>query len=82
MSKKMKSNAGSQILDLIVSRSKIYHPVVFDKPICRDPDDDKFLACALSSKSKFLVSGDKDLLELHPFKKTPIVKAAEFLKNF
>ena len=29
--------------------------------VCRDPEDDKFLACAASAKVAFLVSGDKDL---------------------
>jgi predicted nucleic acid-binding protein len=30
--------------------------------VCRDPDDDKFLACAIAGKTKIVVSGDKDLL--------------------
>ena len=34
--------------------------------VCRDPDDDKFIGCALDSKSKYIVSGDKDLLSLKP----------------
>lgn len=32
----------------------------------RDPDDDVFLHTALHSKAEWLVSGDKDLLELSP----------------
>lgn len=38
---------------------------------CRDPHDDKFLACALQGQADFLVTGDKDLLQLagrYPFK--------------
>ena len=35
--------------------------------VCRDPDDDKFLACAVSAKVAFLVSGDKDLCSLRKF---------------
>ena len=31
------------------------------KPICRDPDDDKFIACALAAGADCIVSGDKDL---------------------
>ena len=35
--------------------------------VCRDPEDDKFLACAASAKVAFLVSGDKDLCSLGKF---------------
>jgi uncharacterized protein len=35
--------------------------------VCRDPDDDKFLACAASAKVAFLISGDKDLCSLGKF---------------
>lgn len=29
--------------------------------VCRDPKDDKFLACAVEGKADYLVSSDKDL---------------------
>lgn len=32
--------------------------------ICRDPDDDSVLACAVAAGADYLVSGDKDLLVL------------------
>jgi uncharacterized protein len=41
---------------------------------CRDPKDDKFIHCALSSRAKYLVSGDKDILSLtqnFPFRVIP-----------
>ncbi len=31
------------------------------KSLCRDPSDDKFLACALSANANHLISGDADL---------------------
>ena len=39
-------------------------PVSLGKPRSRDPKDDPFLACALSSRSRYLISRDKDLLVL------------------
>ncbi len=33
-------------------------------PVCRDPDDQKFLEAALAAKADFLVSKDQELLEL------------------
>lgn len=48
-------------------------------PLCRDPDDDVFLACALAVKADYLVSGDKDLLCLKEHGMTKIVTTTEFL---
>lgn len=47
--------------------------------ICRDPKDDRFLDLALSGKADYLVSGDGDLLVLHPFRGTAILTPSDFL---
>lgn len=46
---------------------------------CNDPDDDKFLSCAVSASANLIVSGDKDLCDLGKYKS---VRAADFLKMF
>jgi uncharacterized protein len=46
---------------------------------CRDPKDDKFLEVGVSGKADVIVSGDGDLLELHPFAGIPILTPAAFL---
>ena len=48
---------------------------------CRDPDDDKFLELALSGNADVIVSGDDDLLVLHPFRGTPILSPDAFLES-
>jgi predicted nucleic acid-binding protein len=48
---------------------------------CRDPDDDKFLAVALSGDAACLITGDTDLLELDPFEGLPILTPAAFLRD-
>lgn len=50
--------------------------------LCRDPEDDKFLACALSASANYIVSGDKDLCDISRYKSIKIVKVSEFLKMF
>lgn len=45
----------------------------------RDPDDDHVLGCALAASAKVIVTGDKDLLSLHPFRGIAIVKPAAYL---
>lgn len=47
--------------------------------VCRHPKDDKFLELALAGNADFLITGDADLLALHPFHKTAILTAAEYL---
>jgi putative PIN family toxin of toxin-antitoxin system len=47
---------------------------------CRDPQDDKFLEVAVSGKADVLVTGDEDLLVLHPFAGIPILSPAAFLR--
>ena len=49
---------------------------------CRDPKDNKFLELALSIHATCLISGDSDLLVLHPFRDIPIVNATYFLQNY
>jgi uncharacterized protein len=49
---------------------------------CRDPKDDKWLSLAASAKADCIITGDKDLLVLHPFRNIPVLNAAEFLKSF
>jgi predicted nucleic acid-binding protein len=46
---------------------------------CRDPTDDKFLELAVSGNADLILSGDKDLLTLHPFRGIPIVTPAAFV---
>jgi uncharacterized protein len=47
--------------------------------ICRDPDDDKFLELAKTIDADFIISGDKDLLELKQFQNTTILKPSQFM---
>ena len=46
-----------------------------------DPDDDKFLECALELGAEYIVSGDSDLLELHSYMGMPILSPRAFLER-
>jgi putative PIN family toxin of toxin-antitoxin system len=48
---------------------------------CRDPKDDKFLEVAINGTADFILSGDADLLALHPFHDIPIFSPSQFLKQ-
>jgi uncharacterized protein len=47
---------------------------------CRDPKDDKFLSLAVCGPATHIVTGDADLLALHPFQGVPIVAPSTFLE--
>jgi uncharacterized protein len=49
--------------------------------ICRDPKDHKFLELAISGNATHIITGDKDLLELHPFQDILIVTPSQFLDS-
>ena len=48
--------------------------------VCRDPGDNVLLECALVGRADYLVTGDKDLLVLDPFRGTRILRPADFLR--
>ena len=53
--------------------------IPFNITACRDPKDDKFLTLAVAANADYIVTGDDDLLVLHPFRGIQIIKPAEFL---
>lgn len=55
-------------------------PVQAQVSVCRDPDDDKFIGCAMDGRCLYVVSGDKDLLTVGRHQGVRIVTVAEFLE--
>jgi putative PIN family toxin of toxin-antitoxin system len=49
---------------------------------CRDPKDDIFLELAVNGSATCIISGDKDLLELNPFRAIPILTPDKFIALF
>jgi len=82
-----------QKLDRYVSREDRQHflrqlastvefvPIVYSVRECRDPKDDKFLEVALSGKADLILTGDADLVKLHPWREIAILSPAQYLKR-
>jgi predicted nucleic acid-binding protein len=49
---------------------------------CRDAADNKFLELAVDGCASAIVSGDADLLILHPFREIPILSARDYLSRY
>ncbi len=48
--------------------------------VSRDPEDDKFLGAAIEGDARYVVTGDRDLLDLKTYRDVQIVTPAAFLK--
>lgn len=60
--------------------TEVIAPPPLPEPVCRDPDDDAVLALGVAANVDFIVSGDKDLLDLKTFLGIAIVTPAEALR--
>ena len=69
-------------LELIVLSSEICQPSKLPEPVCADPHDDKFIACAISSKTKIIVSGDKHLLAVTGYKGIKVLTPRQFYDQY
>ncbi|MBW2030890.1 MAG: putative toxin-antitoxin system toxin component, PIN family [Deltaproteobacteria bacterium] len=52
------------------------------KGACRDPEDDKFLSCAIAGTAACIVTGDKDLLNLKEYRSVKIISASDLIEMF
>ena len=49
------------------------------KGVCRDPKDDIYLECAIAANAQYIISGDRDLLDLKEYGGVKIVNARGYL---
>lgn len=70
------------ILQMIVNKAEMFQTKKLSKQVCDDPHDDKFLACALASKTKTIISGDKHLLKVSGFGGIQVLTPRVFVDKF
>lgn len=70
------------ILEILTVKAKLTLSPSLPEPVSDDPDDDKFLACALASKAKLIVSGDKHLLNVSGYRGIDIIKPRQFVDDY
>ena len=72
----------TQILALIIQNSQVVKAPPLPKPVSSDPDDDKFLACAIASDTKIIISGDSDLLNVSGYENIRVFTPREFAGEY
>lgn len=70
----------TEILEFVLAHSDFYSPKE-DLKLTRDPEDNKFIECALSANASFIITGDKGLLSIKQFHNIKIVTPDDFLKG-
>jgi|694.fasta_scaffold31784_11 putative PIN family toxin of toxin-antitoxin system len=81
---KSKRELSSEQIDIFVDlleRSSQIIEVDLKLKIARDPKDNMFLELAKAVSADYLISGDKDLLEIKEFENTKILRPSEFLMS-
>lgn len=81
MISRKKGKLNPNLLTPLINAMEIIVPTS-DINECRDPDDDKFLECAVDSSALFVVSGDSDLLVLKSCNGINIITAKEFCETY
>lgn len=71
----------SRILDLLTVGAEIVDAPPLPQPVCSDPADDKFLACAVAGSAKYIVTGDKQLLKVLRYGNSEIVNPRSFVES-
>jgi len=69
----------SSIIDLIAIHAQIVDTEGIEVFECEDPDDNKFIECAIASKTKLIVSGDKHLLKISGYREIVVHNPRNFV---
>lgn len=67
----------NSIITPLIKKMNVIQPVSSIR-ISRDPDDDKFIECAVDAGAMYIISGDKDLLDVSEYNNIKIITAHEF----
>ena len=79
LSKKYPPVDMTELLELIVVEADMIQAGPLKEPVSADPDDDKFIACALASGARLIVSGDKHLLDVDGYGGIEVLKPRAFV---
>ena len=71
-----------KILGFVEKEADFYDVPALSEQVCDDSDDDKFLACALASETKIIVSGDKHLLRVSGYRDVEVCKPKAFVDTY
>jgi len=70
------------ILEIVTTHAQFVDTQGVDINVCEDPDDDKFIECAVAGKCNTIISGDKLLLKLSRYHGVTILTPRNFVEKY
>ena len=70
------------IIELVAINSTLISAPPLPESVCRDKNDDMFVALALASNVKTIISGDKDLHDISGYQEIEVIKARAFVDKY
>ncbi|MDP9121824.1 MAG: putative toxin-antitoxin system toxin component, PIN family [Acidobacteriota bacterium] len=70
------------VLALLIVHGEFVQAPALPEPVAADPDDDKFLACAVAAGVEVIVSGDKHLLEQSEWHGIKVLRPRQFVDDY
>jgi len=70
------------IIELVTIHGQFVDTQGFNISVCQDPDDNKFIECAVASNCKIIISGDKHLLKLAGYHGIAILNPRNFMEKY
>jgi len=67
------------LLEMLCSQESLHQAIAMVR-VSPDPEDDRFIACALASKAQFLVTGNKRHFPQTDYEGVKVVNAVELLE--
>jgi uncharacterized protein len=67
------------ILGLVARNSQVVESPPLAGQVLRDGDDEKFIACAIASDTRTIISGDNDLLTVSGYESIQVVTPRDFV---
>lgn len=70
------------VLALLTANCECVESPQLSEPVCDDPNDDKFFACAVASSVSMIVSGDSHLLTRSGYRDITVLRPAEIVEQY
>lgn len=82
LSSKFSSVDISPIIEMVTVHGQFVDTKDLDIVACEDPDDDKFIECAIAGKGRIIISGDKHLLKLSGYQDITVLNPRNFVEKY
>jgi putative PIN family toxin of toxin-antitoxin system len=70
------------IIDLVTIHGQFVDSSGTNIAVCEDPDDDKFIECAVAGRCDTIVSGDRHLLKLSGYEGIDVLSPRNFVDKY